>query len=145
MCLRYMLGWRDLAEIPRPGNTGTLQEARQNKWLLKHLDGAWAGLIQFIPQRTLLRGHGKEKWHTCLSTDVRLRAGGKEEVDPPRWADLSPAACPLLSHEPDSRNENSTGAAAVGGEWWLGKGFGNWNLWGFLATINRGEVPILET
>lgn len=97
------------------------------KWSLK----------KFIPQ--------KEKWHTCLST----APGSVQEEENAKLVPVvsgAPAAAGcFLSHKRGSRNEKGKGLLRGSGQG-LGKGFGNWNLWGFLLTKRwEGERLILET
>lgn len=100
---------------------------------------------QFIPQRVSEEGSQKEKWHTCLSTAPgSVQEEGSARLVPAASGAPAAAGC-FLSHERGGRNKNGTGLLRGRGQG-LGKGFGNWNLWGFLLTERwEGERLFLET
>lgn len=100
---------------------------------------------QFIPQRVSEEGSQKEKWHTCLSTAPGpVQEEGSARLVPAASGAPAAAGC-FLSHERGGRNKNGTGLLRGRGQG-LGKGFGNWNLWGFLLTERwEGERLFLET
>lgn len=141
MRLRYPWGRRDLAEVPKPRHTGIPTRSTAKKPAAETF--RWSPGSIHTPERLCFKGRSREGEITNLPKHRGKEEEGSKRLVPPvsRALTMQPAPSFLMRA---SRNENGTEMVAAAGGRWLGKGFGNWNLWGFLATMKQGEILIPE-